>query len=136
MNTSAGGLPSSTHSSSLESSLGQVKKVLRKERNYNIEIRNSVFDAGLIVAIIMLISWAAVGCCYEHWLPTCMADTLATCDRFSHSHFSKVLPRIMLAQRTVLGGLTSLFTLVLSCFLATYVIIDNNIDVLSILTLV
>jgi hypothetical protein len=47
---------------------------------------------------------------------------------FSHSHFSKKLPRIIIGQKTVLGGMTTIVALISTTFLTTYVFVSRGGD--------
>ena len=111
------------------SSIGQIDEGVQKQGNIKKEQKGAFYISASIILGTMAALWAGIGCCFEQLLPVSVARGLARCDMFSHSHFSKTLPRIILAQRTVLGGLTTLFSLIAAVFVLAYALIENSADI-------
>ena len=111
------------------SSIGQIDKGIVKEEAAKEKKQETFYISASIILGTMATLWAGIGCCFEQLLPTSVARGLARCDMFSHSHFSKTLPRIMICHSTVLGGLTTLFSLIAAVFVLAFALIENSEEI-------
>ena len=126
-NNATGALPTSNTSEATESHLGKIRNAAASLLDKHTRSGQGVAVAAIVVCSIVFVFWVVVGYC-EKRLPPGLARALARFDMFSHSHYSDVLPRVPICQKTVLGGMTTIVALISTTFLTAYVIVSRGDD--------
>jgi hypothetical protein len=121
-------LPTVNTSEATDSNLGKVREFAGLQQGKHDKAGQAVLTVASVVCGTIAVLWVAVGYCAEQWLPAGLARALPLFDIFSHSHYSDALPRLMICQRTVLGGCTTVLALIFTAFLTSYVIVSSGSD--------